>query len=117
MIPYGSEAGWAAAVFDHYQAVVGAIGAKLQASATRSRKHDAIGGSTFNFDIWQGHPFEDEVLGLLKELRERAHTLRSRVDNYITTLHPQTENPKRVVLYVGQNVIEDEPDAAPWEPT
>jgi hypothetical protein len=108
VIPYGSDVGWAAAVFDHYQAVVSAICAKLTRGTTRAGRTDAIGGSTFQFDVWDGHPFEDEVVGLLSELRERAHTLRGRVVTYNQD-HPDSAPPKRVVLYMGQNVIEEEP--------
>lgn len=108
VIPYDSDVGWAAAVFDHYQAVVSAICAKLSRGRTRAGRTDAIGGSTFQFDVWEGHPFEDEVVGLLGELRERAHTLRARVAAYNEN-HPDSAPPRRVVLYMGQNVIEEEP--------
>ncbi len=113
LIPLGSQAGWTAAVFDHYQAMVAAVCAKLREGSSSSHTHNAVGGSTFTFDIWDNHPFEAEVLALLKELRTRVHVLRERVDQFNTTINePDDTRPKRVVFYLGQNVIadHDEPD-------
>lgn len=111
LIPYGSREGWAAAVFDHYQAMVGALCAKLQVGARRSARHDQVGGSTFAFDLPEGHPLEDEVLGQLKEMRERVHALRERVDAHNVGLSDASKGQRRVVVYLGQNVIEDCGDA------
>lgn len=108
VIPYGSSEGWVAAVFDHYQALVGAICAKLDQGKLEAAQKDAIGGSTFNFDIWENHPCEDEVLGLLSEFRSRTHELRSRIADYNRDASPNAGKTKRVVLYMGQNVISDD---------
>ena len=106
LIPYGDEVGWAAAVFDHYQAMVGAICAKLRQGSNKSNTQDAIGGSTFTFDLWENHPFENEVLGLLLEQRTRVQTLRERVEQFNEgVLHP--DEMSRVIFYLGQNVLSD----------
>src|SRR6185503_16249821 len=66
-IPSNSTAGWEGAVFDHFQAVVKTILARLRAE--ESSADDGMGGSTYVFDVWSGHPHEAEVLGLLGALR------------------------------------------------
>jgi hypothetical protein len=35
-----------------------------------------VGGSTFGFDVWPGHPEYDNVIGLLRSLRARTGPLR-----------------------------------------
>lgn len=110
LIPQGSDAGWAAAVFDHYQALVGAVCAKLQSREQRSVPGEYLGGSTFNFDVWEGHPLEAEVLGLLAEERGRAHALRQRVDAYNAGVEMPPHR-KRTVFYLGQNVLYDGEEA------
>lgn len=112
VIPYGSDVGWSAAVFDHYQAMVGAICNKLHTSNTRATHRDAIGGSTFAFDVWEGHPMESEVLGTLARLRAEVHALRGRVEQYNAGAGDAEErSARRVICYVGQNVIQDAGDA------
>jgi hypothetical protein len=108
VIPMDSDAGWAASVYDHYSAAVGTITNKLRGGG-RAAARDTIGGSTFAFDVWAGHPFESEVLGLLAELRPRAQALRSRVDAYNESVGPPPDA-DRVVFYMGQNVMGDERD-------
>lgn len=109
VIPMGDEAGWAASVFDHYQAVVGTITNKLRGGGPAAAR-DVVGGSTFAFDVWSGHPFETEVLGLLAELRPRAQALRARVDAYNAGLDHALPEADRVIFYMGQNVMGDEDD-------
>ncbi len=105
LIPYGSVEGWPAAIYDHFQAMVGALCAKLHGEA-RACHHDAVGGSTFTFDTCVGHPFEAEASGLLAEFRHRAQTLRARIDRH-NAAHPPVGRPQKVVLYFGQNVVTD----------
>jgi hypothetical protein len=109
VIPIGATTGWEAAVFDHYQAMVSALCRKLRQGATRSRANDASGGSTYGFDVWPGHPHEEEVRTLLSTTRTRLGELRTRVDAYNAThgLAPETA---RYLFYCGQTVIEDEPN-------
>ena len=88
--------GWQAAVFDHYQAMVGALCHKLQLSLIRSTPDEHVGGSTYSYDLWRGHPFEGDVLGVLAAFRRdynRDHAPRSEGDRY------------RVVQYIGQNTL------------
>jgi predicted transcriptional regulator len=56
VIDFGDAAGWEAAVFDHYQAMVSALVSKLRSGRRRSDLDDAAGGSTFVYDLWRGHP-------------------------------------------------------------
>jgi hypothetical protein len=104
VIPVGSEAGWEAAVFDHFQAVAGAITMKLRQGATRSTHGDTIGGSTLSFEIDAGHPAASRVLGLLERVRSEVFTLWNEVEacNAKRPLDEQTS--QRVTFYVGQSV-------------
>ena len=106
IIPLGQSAGWEASVFDHYQAVVTAICAKLASGTTTAQRGEQIGGSTYSVEVWPGHPLFDEAVGLLQTLRDRAAALRARVDELNATLKRPAEGVRRVVAYVGQNVIE-----------
>src|SRR5262249_31068308 len=98
IIPFGDEAGWEGGVFDHYQAVVTAITTKLH-HAQRAEKDDTIGGSTYAFDIWPGHPSEARVLGLLRDVRRQATELREIVDAHNAAVSPP-ERVQRVTFYV-----------------
>jgi hypothetical protein len=97
--------GWEASVFDHYQAVVAAICAKLASGKSRSVRGELVGGSTYSFEVWSGHPLHDEATSLLQKLRDTAAQFRARVDE----LAPRVERPSsgvvRFVTYVGQNVV------------
>jgi hypothetical protein len=81
VVPLGASAGWEAALFDHFQAVVKTMCIRLREGA-ESAKSAESGGSTYTYSIWEGHPFEDEVKGLLREFRERHSALRERVKTY-----------------------------------
>lgn len=107
VISYGAPVGWEAAVFDHYQAMVVALCTKLNQGSTRADLRDAIGGSTYGFDIWEGHPMSEEVLGFLGQVRQQASALRNRVDDYNAQNTPPPE-PMRVLYYTGQTVMWDE---------
>jgi hypothetical protein len=58
-------------VFDHYQAVVTAICAKLALGGAGSEHGEHIGGSTYSVEVWPGHPLFEQALGLLQSLREQ----------------------------------------------
>ncbi len=109
VIAIEDEAGWEAAVFDHYQAVVTAICTKLRMGTRRARWTDSVGGSTFGFDLWKGHPLASEVLGFLRETRERAVALRRRVTEH-NQQHSPGDDPMRVIAYVGQTIVGPEHD-------
>ncbi len=103
-VPVGSEYGWEAAVFDHYQAMVTAISAKLDRTARRSSRDDVIGGATLSFDICEGHPHEEEVYGLLHSVRAEVNALWEKVSEH-DRQHPIPEEAKtKVTFYFGQTV-------------
>ena len=103
VIPVGSEAGWEAAVFDHFQAVVGAITAKLRLGAN-SASSDTTGGTTLSFEIRAGHPLANEVRQLLAKFRHETDELWDRVEAE-NAKHPISEEEmQRVIFYFGQLV-------------
>jgi Winged helix DNA-binding domain len=109
VIPFEEPAGWEAAVFDHYQAMVTAVCIKLRRGKLSAALADSVGGSTYTFDIWEGHPFEREILGLLSAFRQQGRALRERVDRYNEehggTDGTATRRELRVISYVGQGVL------------
>lgn len=107
LIGLDQPAGWEAAVFDHYQAMVTAIAAKLSLGQTRASEADVVGGSTYHYDVWPGHPHYDEVLAHLAQLRALSVDLRERVETY-NQQHglPDEDQVHKVIAYVGQSVRE-----------
>lgn len=102
LIRVGSERGWESAIFDHFQAVTSAIGAKLTRGTTRAGLADQIGGSTLRFQIEPGHPFEADVLGLLGRVRAELDEFWQRVSDY-NDKHPiDPERRIDVCFYYGQ---------------
>jgi len=111
VIEAGDPAGWEAAVFDHYQAMVSALVAKLRAGKRRADFADQVGGSTFVFDLWRGHPLLDEACGYLRSVREQGSDLRRRIaEHNRTSVAPPDAAAVRVVAYVGQTVQEETTD-------
>lgn len=108
VIPLGAPAGWEAAVFDHYKALVGTILGRLDRD--RSALADRIGGSTYTIDVWDGHPLADEVYATLGRIRESLTELRTRVQTVSATRERPSAH-ARVVIYTGQCVIEEEYEA------
>jgi hypothetical protein len=104
VVPLGSSAGWEAAVFDHVQAVVQTICQRLQA-AGNAEAAALVGGSTYSFDVWAGHPLEQTVKAQLRELRERLGALRTKVDAH-NRAHGVPAEYQQVVTYVGQCSLE-----------
>jgi len=109
VIPLGTETGWEAAIFDHYQALVTAVCTKLRKGGGGSAAQDRIGGSTFALPVWEGHPYYDEVMGQLARMRAEAISLRERVTAY-NQAHPPPEDAVRVISYIGQTLLESEPE-------
>jgi hypothetical protein len=102
IIPVGAEAGWEAAVFDHFQAVTAAITTKLRDGHTRSAAADTTGGATLTFDIYDGHPYADRVLGMLGRIRAEIGELWQQVEDH-NAQHPVLEDDaRRVTFYFGQ---------------
>ncbi len=111
LIRVGTERGWESAVFDHFQAVTSAIGAKLHGGRHYSQHGDTLGGSTLRFQIERGHPYEAKVLGLLSRLRRELDAFWQEVSDY-NDAHPI--DPTRrvdVCFYFGQGVHSNEDDA------
>lgn len=106
VIPIGDPAGWEAAVFDHYQAVVTAICTKLRLGR-RPTVDESVGGSTYGFEVWDGHPHRERVLSFLKESRDRAVAIRQLVATH-NAVHEVGPNPLKVIAYVGQTLLGDE---------
>jgi hypothetical protein len=104
VIGFADPVGWQAAVYDHYQAMVGALCHKLRITAQEAKPGEWLGGSTYTFDLWPEHPLADEVLGLLSKLRKEAAALRVRVDAH-NAQHKPSGAAFRVVTYVGQNTL------------
>lgn len=106
-VPVGQAAGWEAAVFDHFQAMVSAISAKLASGDARAERQDHTGGATYSLDFWPGHPLEAEITGTLARVRETLEELRDRVDRTNLTFGQPTTD--RLVFYMGQYVKSDRP--------
>lgn len=105
VIAQGQSLGWEASVFDHYQAVVAAICSKLSAGKTRSLRGETVGGSTYSFEVWPGHPLYEEANSLLQKLRDTAAQFRARVDETNGRVPRPSAGVERFVSYVGQNVV------------
>lgn len=98
---------WGAALVDHYQAVVAAMCAKLGAGHHRAEAADAVGGSTFDFELWPGHALEEEVMGHLRRVRETTSDLRTRVEQTSEGSETTGDEAYRVTFYAGQFVKRD----------
>jgi len=110
VISYENTVGWEAAVFDHYQAMVSALCTKLAKGSRSAAMSDAIGGSTYVFDLSPGHPMETEILGFLKRVRTDATALRARLDEVNANNPDVAVGSQRVIFYAGQTVQLDEPN-------
>lgn len=104
-IPVGSEVGWETAVLDHFRAVCTALCAKLQRGGAASADSRLIGGTTLTFELYDGHPFEQEIKGLLERVRTDVLSLFHRVAAHNTAQPIDERVLARVVFYVGQNFI------------
>jgi len=106
VIPLGAAAGWEAAVFDHFKALVTTIISRLRDVPTTPRLADTTGGSTYTVSVWPGHPMANEVYGTLQRFRAELSDMRDRAAKINETATvPDTYD--RVVVYVGQSVISE----------
>lgn len=103
VIPLDAAAGWEAALLDHYQAVVGAVCAKLGTLSSSPEKASFLGGSTFSFDVWPGHPHAERVRALLGRTRSELGALWEEVHTHNRQQGKPAEH-ERVTFYFGQNV-------------
>jgi hypothetical protein len=108
LVPVGSEHGWEAAVFDHFQAVVTAITRKLQNGGRRSADGDTVGGTTLSFEVHAGHPLRAEVLGLLQRTRTEVNALWRSVGEHNAEQPCPSEEREIVSFYFGQSVLPPE---------
>ena len=101
----GSDAprGWEASVYDHFQAMVTTIGARLSLDPA-SPHAGHVGGSTYTFDVGPDHPLRAEALQTLSEFRKRCSELRERIADHNGQLGAPAPS-ERVVVYAGQSVI------------
>jgi hypothetical protein len=106
VIPMGAPVGWEAAVFDHFKAMVNTIAARLGEDRAGASPADRAGGSTYSLDVWDGHPFVEEVYGTLARLRSLLGEQREKVEQF-NAEHAVPENYTRVVLYAGQCLIRE----------
>jgi hypothetical protein len=110
LIPVGLSAGWEAALLDHYQALVRSVCAKLE-RGTGSRRDDRIGGSTYSFDVWPGHPLLEQVSALLADQRTALSALWNEVGDY-NAKNARSGARERITFYFGQ-LVTAEDDAVP----
>lgn len=113
LVELGSPVGFEAAVFDHFQALVKTVSCRLRNEAPPLDLPeglgvlDAVGGSTYTFDLWNGHPLAADVLSTLAQFRERLSGLRQRVEQH-NREHGLPPNTVSVVSYAGQCLISQE---------
>lgn len=103
LIPVGEAAGWEAAVIDHHRAVLSALAAKLVSGKHVAAAADEVGGTTWSFDLWPGHPREKEVRRLLASLREQVVPLWNEVAEYNREHRPA--HTYKVTAYCGQYLV------------
>jgi hypothetical protein len=109
VIPFGAPVGWEAAVFDHFQAMVNTIAARLDQDRAAANPKDRVGGSTYSLEVWDGHPHAEDVYDTLARLRAALGEQREKVEQF-NAEHGLPENYTRVVLYAGQCLIEEGPE-------
>jgi len=108
LIPIGDAAGWEAALLDHHQAVLNALAAKVGAGARGSKKNDETGGATYRFELWPGHPDEEEVRRLLARFRREAAALWDRVSAHNAGSQRSERERFGVVFYLGQHLQQED---------
>ncbi len=106
LIPLGEAAGWEAAIIDHHRAVLSALAAKVVSGKHVSAAADEVGGTTLCFDLWPGHPREQEVRRLLSSLRQVAVPLWEEVSAYNREHRPARTY--KVTVYCGQYLTAEE---------
>ncbi len=87
--------GWEGAIFDHFHAVV-----KTLYTFLTNPDAGASQASTYTFDLWPEHPMSGEVEALFAELRSRASSLRTRIDEF-NAESGAGRVAERTILYLG----------------
>ncbi len=117
-IARGASVGFEAAIFDHFQAMVQTFCCRLRGEQTELRAdgvepEESVGGSTYSFDLWQGHPYATEVLTTLALVRERLSALRKKVEAHNAEVGMPARF-ERVTCYAGQcSIARDAEDLTP----
>ena len=106
LVPLGATAGWEAAVFDHFRAMVTTVMCRLREESSAPGLADRVGGSTFTVTVWPGHPLAEEVYATLGRLRAELGSLRARVAE-VNRGCEVPESHTRVVMYLGQCLIDE----------
>ena len=107
VVPLGDAEGWEAALVDHLQMVTSSICAKLRNGKTRALPSEEIGGSSYSFDVWPGHPAEQRVRALLSQTRANIGELWNEVAAYNRQHDRENfarEDATRVSFYFGQSL-------------
>ena len=84
-----------------------ALCTKLRMDSVSAAPADCVGGSTYGFKVWEGHPYFDDVTGLLARLRVDVNRLREQVTAFNAD-HPEPAQTIRVVTYLGQTVLDSD---------
>lgn len=108
LVPVDAEHGWEAAVFDHFQTVVKAIGTKVRRGLAHSSHSDVNGGATLTFVLPSSHPDKDEVLSLLRRVRGDVNELWNRVQRNTDQDATVDESTITVSFYFGQCVTRED---------
>ncbi len=106
LVPLGATAGWEAAVFDHFRAMVTTVICRLREESSAPGLADRVGGSTFTVTVWPGPPLAEEVYATLGRLRAELGSLRARVAE-ANRGREVPESHTRVVMYLGQCLIDE----------
>lgn len=106
-VEIGAAVGWEAAFFDHYQSMVKTMCQRLAKSDEPTDRRSRIGGSTYTFDVWPGHPMAEEVYGCLARFREQHGELYERIKQY-NSQHGFPKEYEQVVVYGGQCIVAQE---------
>jgi hypothetical protein len=105
-IPIGDEEAWAPNVVNHFQMVTSAICAKLANGKTRAQPDEELGGSSYSFNVWPGHPFEERARQLLSSTRKQVGALWDEIAAHNREQGLDGKAVSRVNFYFGQSVID-----------
>jgi hypothetical protein len=103
-VPMEDAEGWEASLVDHYQMVTAAICTKLRNGNTRALPAEEIGGSSYSFDLWPGHPAEQRVRALLATTRKQMSALWDEVAAHNRQHDVTVQAATRVNFYFGQSL-------------
>lgn len=108
LIAADDPVGFEGAIYDHTQAVVGALCHRLRRRGRAESIDRSIGGSTYTFDVAPDNPTWERVLGLLGRLRVELSALRAEADAFEGTRPEPRPSTIRVLFYCGQNVLAED---------